>query len=269
MDLEDEGWVNIPHEGLLEVNGDGDEKNFSRKYVKSPAKLLKPYYFDTQQNSQDFMEDEPRFEKQFLSIPTQLDHEDEVKEIIKLQIPIKESKEITTESEPEPELEPELDQDQIFQDFFKKEDQFVETKMGSPRLSSREPNMSHTEISQFQYEEKSGDHVITCSSPSKMIKQEVIAWEENNQRLNFWKWGLSGIGAFCSLGMAAATVCIVILGNGRRHKQQNRKLKIQIYSDNKRINNVVQQANEAMSAMRGVPNLVKAQITYGGYCESI
>lgn len=260
MDLEDEGWVNIPYDGLLEVNDDGDERIFSRKYVKSPAKLLKPNYFDSPQNSQDFVEEEPRFQKLLLSNPTKLDHEDEIKEVIKLQIPIMESKEIRSEPEPE------LDQDQIFQVFLKKENQFVEMKMGSPRLSSQETDMSHTEISPFLYDETSSDHVVNCSSPSKMIKQEVVAWEENNQRLNFWKWGLSGIGAFCSLGMAAATVCIIILGNGKRLKQQNPKLKIQIYSDNQRIKKVVEQANEAMSAMRGVP-LVKAQITYGGYYE--
>ncbi|CAH1447599.1 unnamed protein product [Lactuca virosa] len=258
MDLEDEGWVNIPYDELLEVNEDGDEKIFSRKYIKSPAKLFKPNYFDTPQNSQDFVKDEPSFDKQLRS--TQLDHGDDVKEIIKLQIPIKDSKEITSEFE--------SDQDQIFQVSFKKENQFVEKKMGSPRLSSRESDMCKIETSPFQYEEKSDDRVINCSSPSKMIKQEVVAWDASNERLNFWKWGLSGIGAFCSLGMVAATVCIIMLGNGRKDKQQNRKLKIQIYSDNKRIKKVVQQANEAMSAMRGVP-LVKAQITYGGYYESI
>ncbi|XP_023756806.1 uncharacterized protein LOC111905343 [Lactuca sativa] len=259
MDLEDEGWVNIPYDEILEANEDGDEKNFSRKYIKSPAKLFKPKYFDTPQNSQDFVKDKPRFEKQLLSIPTQSDHGHDP-------IMIKESKEITSEHEPEPEFEP--NQDQIIQVSFKKENQFVKKKMGSPRLSSREPDMCNIETSPFQYEEKSDDRVINCSSPSKMIKQEVIAWDENNERLNFWQWGLSGIGAFCSLGMVAATVCIIMLGNGRKDKQQNRKLKIQIYSDNKRIKKVVQQANEAMSAMRGVP-LVKAQITYGGYYESI
>ncbi|KAI3791542.1 hypothetical protein L2E82_05348 [Cichorium intybus] len=255
MDLEDEGWVNIPYHGLLEVHDDGDEKILTRRYVKSPSRFFKPNHFNTPQNSQDFMEDEPRFEKQFLSIPTQFDHEDEIKEVIKLPIPNKESKKVTSDLE--------SDQDQMFQAFLKKENQFVEMKM-----VSQESNMSNIEMSPFQYEEKSGDHVINCSSPTKMIKQEVVAWEENNQELNFWKWGLSGIGAFCSLGMAAATICVIILGNGRRHKQQNRKLKIQIYSDNKNIKKVVQQANEAMSAMRGVP-LVKAQITYGGYYESM
>lgn len=34
------------------------------------------------------------------------------------------------------------------------------------------------------------------------------------------------------------------------------------------IKQVVQKANEAMSAVRGVP-LVKAQITYGGHYETV
>ncbi|KAJ0616686.1 hypothetical protein HanIR_Chr02g0093261 [Helianthus annuus] len=101
-----------------------------------------------------------------------------------------------------------------------------------------------------------------------MIKKEVVIWKESNERLmNLWKWGLNGIGGFCSLGMTAATICIIMYVNGKRHKQQ-KKLKFQNYPDNKRINQVVQKANEAMSAMRGVP-LVNAQITHGGHYESL
>lgn len=207
MDLEDEGWVNIPYDGLLEVHGDDDEKIFLRKYVNSPTKLIKPDHFNTSQKSQDFVEDEPRFEKE-------LDHKDEEKEVIKHPIVIEDCKE--SSHEPDPELEVEPDQDPIFQVFSKKENKFVEMKMDSQ-----------------ESEEKSGEYVVNCSSPSKMIKQEVVAWEESNQNLDFWKWGLSGIGAFCSIGMAAATICIITFGHGRRHKQQNQKLRIQIYPDNK------------------------------------
>lgn len=251
MDHEDEGWVKIPYDGLLEVHGDGDEKTFSRKYVKSPEKLFKPNYFNTPRTSRII--EEPGFEKQ-------LDHKEEVKEMINLPTAIMESRETSSEAQ--------SNQDPIFQVFFNKENQFVETKMDSPRLSSRESDLSHIETGAFQYEGKDGDHMVNCSSPSKMIKEEVVAWNESKQRLNFWKWGVSGIGVFCSVGMAAATICIIICGNGRRHKQQSKKLRIQINPENKRIQQVVQKANEAMSAVRGVP-LVKAQITYGGYYESI
>ncbi|XP_071697613.1 uncharacterized protein [Rutidosis leptorrhynchoides] len=251
MDLEDEGWVNIPYEGLLEVHDDGDDKIFSRKYVKSPLKLFKSDYFNTTQKSQNFVDDDEP-----------IDHKgDDVKEMIKLPVLITDSKESSYDLESD-------DQDPIFQVFFKKENKFVEMKMGSPKSNFQESNSSHIETGPFQYDENcSSDHTINCSSPTKMINEEDIDWEESNKRLNLLKWGLSGIGAFCSLGMVAATICIIILGNGKKHKKQNQKLRIQIYPDNKRIKQVVKKASEAMSAVRGVP-LVQAQITYGGYYET-
>nr|GEX42034.1 transmembrane protein [Tanacetum cinerariifolium] len=248
MDIEDEEWVNIPYDGLLEVVDDDGANIFSRKYVKSPGNLYKSGYFSTPHEAQNLVQDEPISD----------DQKEDVKEMIKLPILINESRE-SRSCEPDPDLE--LDQDPVFQVFFPKESKFVEMKMDS--------NLSHIETSAFQYEEKSVDQVMNCSSPSKMIKKKTVTWEESNtnNKLNLLKWGLSGIGAFCSVGMAAVTICIIICGNGRRHKQ-NQKLTIQIYPDNKRIKQVVQNANEAMSAFRGVP-LVKAQITYGGHYESV
>ncbi|PSS36273.1 Helicase [Actinidia chinensis var. chinensis] len=61
--------------------------------------------------------------------------------------------------------------------------------------------------------------------------EEKITWGGENGGLNIWKWGLSGVGAICSFGVAAATICIVIFGNGihQRNKQQNQPLRI--YAD--------------------------------------
>ncbi|KAI7735424.1 hypothetical protein M8C21_033025 [Ambrosia artemisiifolia] len=251
MDLDDEEWVNVPYDGLLEVHDDGDGKIFSRKYVTSPTKFYESNYFYTPNTYQDYVDDEPIFEKQ-------LDHDEEVKEIIKRPILI-EDKETSCESE----RGLDLNQDPIFHVFLNKENQFVEMKMDSRRLSSQEFNLSHVETEPFQHD----DHEVNCSTPSKKIKKEVVGWKKSNQRASLWKWGLSGIGVFCSVGMTAATICIIICGSGKRHKLQNQKLRIQIYPENKRIKQVVQKANEAMSTMRGVP-LVKAHITYGGHYES-
>ncbi|KAJ0778272.1 hypothetical protein HanLR1_Chr02g0069861 [Helianthus annuus] len=222
MDLEDEGWVSVPYDGLLEVHDDGDEKIFSRKYVKSPTKVYKQNYFDASHASQDYAEDEPVLEKQF-------DDKEEVKEIIKLPILITGRKDTSLEHllepESEPKPDPELNQDQIFQVFSKKENKYVEMKMGSP--NSQEFELSRTETGPFQYEEKKDN----CSP--NMIKKEVVIWKESNERLmNLWKWGLNGIGGFCSLGMTAATICIIMYVNGKRHKQK-KKLKFQNYPDNK------------------------------------
>ena len=106
-----------------------------------------------------------------------------------------------------------------------------------------------------------------------VVKEEIVNWEENNGGINLWKWSLSGIGAICSFGVAAATICIIIFGSHQRSKQrqQNQKLRFQIYTDDKRIKQVVQHAtklNEAISAVRGVP-IQRAHITIGGYYDGL
>ncbi|KAL8217107.1 hypothetical protein R6Q57_023944 [Mikania cordata] len=258
MDLEDEDWVNVPYDELLEVHHDEDDKFFSRKFA---TKSYKSGYFRIPKTSQDYVKDDPICENQ-------LDH----KEVIKLPILIGDSIETSgkAESKPKPdhdlEQESNSNQDPIFHVFFEKENQFVEMKMDSSRPSSQELGLSCIETAPFQHR-KNGDHEVSCSSPSKMIKKEVVDWKYSNQIMNFWKWGLSGIGICCSVGMTAATICIIICGNGRKNKQ-NTKFRFQIHPDNKRIKQVMQKANEAMSAARGVP-LVKAQITCGGHYESM
>lgn len=259
MDLEDEGWVNIPYDGLLEVHDDGNTQFFSRKYVRSPKNPFRMDYFNSSRKSQEFVdsssEEETRLHNQVIPLQIQtydnqvVDHgEEQVKEIINLPILI----------DNELKVAPEADLDPIFQVFFKKENEFVEMKMDSPRSGSRKTMLPYTEA------DKSDDHMFNESSPSKVVfdEAEKVTKEEGN----LLNWGLNGIGAFFSLGMAAATICIILFGNGQRHKQQ--KFRIQIYSDDKRIKQVVHQANEAMSAVRGVP-LTTAHITYGGYYEGL
>ncbi|KAL8201579.1 hypothetical protein R6Q57_010726 [Mikania cordata] len=269
MDLEDEGWVNIPYDGLLEVHDDdGGKKFFSRKFVRSPKNLFKMNYFDYSKKSHEFVdsssEDDPRSPKKLIAFPIHMedhqvvDYHEDVKEITKLPVLINE--ELKGASE--------LDQDPIFQVFFKKENEFVEMKMDYPRSGSRRITSPYIETDMFQYEDKSEDHMFNGSSPSKVAIEELdekMIKEGGNEGLNVWKWGLNGIGTLCSLGMAAATICIILLGNGQKHKQ-NQKIRIQLYSDDKRIRQVVHHANEAMSAVRGVP-LTTAHITYGGYYE--
>ncbi|KAI3723247.1 hypothetical protein L2E82_34701 [Cichorium intybus] len=261
MDLEDEGWVNVPYGGLLEVHDDEDTQFFPRKYVRSPKNPFRMDYFNSSRKSQEFAdssEDESRFQNQLIPLQIQIDnhqvdHRDEdVKEITKLPILINnELKEAQ-----------EADLDPIFQVFFKKENEFVEMKMDSPRSSSRKLMSPYIETDVFQYKDESDDYKFDDSS--KVVSDDIE--KVNKEEGNIWKWGLNGIGAFFSLGMAAATVCIILFGNSHKHKQQ--KFRIQIYSDDKRIKQVVHQANEAMSAVRGVP-LTTAHITYGGYYEGL
>lgn len=68
------------------------------------------------------------------------------------------------------------------------------------------------------------------------IKKDRCCWDGFG--LNIWKWKLTGIGALCSIGVAAAattTICMFILGSTQRQKQHhmNQKLPLKIYPDDK------------------------------------
>ncbi|KAF3794465.1 hypothetical protein EJ110_NYTH07450 [Nymphaea thermarum] len=83
-----------------------------------------------------------------------------------------------------------------------------------------------------------------------------------------WGWKVTGLGALCSLGVAAATICIILLGRQRQmqRQQQSQKFRFNSCADESRIKQAVRQAsrlNQAMSAVRGVP-FTGAQITFGG-----
>ncbi|XP_010558726.1 PREDICTED: uncharacterized protein LOC104827275 isoform X2 [Tarenaya hassleriana] len=56
----------------------------------------------------------------------------------------------------------------------------------------------------------------------------------DGEELNLWKLGLTGIGAICSFGVAAAaaTICAVFFGNNNKNcRNKNQVLRLQIYSD--------------------------------------
>lgn len=98
--------------------------------------------------------------------------------------------------------------------------------------------------------------------------------EENKPRpecvvFGVGKLKVNGIGALCSFGVAAATVCIFLIG-GRlqhHHRQQQQKIQLQFYGDDKRIQQVVQQTsrlNQAMSSVMGAGASTRANISFGG-----
>ncbi|CAN1132306.1 hypothetical protein LINPERHAP2_LOCUS6929, partial [Linum perenne] len=162
------------------------------------------------------------------------------------------------------------DQESVSQVFFKKETEFVDMKMDSPKsptaTSSPSPiwESPRFDSGKFSF---AGDGEIKDDDDDEAGKEE-----DGDGGLNLWKWSLHGIGAICSFGFAAATVCIIIFGNHQRNKQlQQKQLRFQIYADDKRVKQVVQHAtrfNDAMSAVRGVP-IARAQVTFGGYYDAI
>lgn len=112
-------------------------------------------------------------------------------------------------------------EENVSQVFFKiKENEFVDMKIESPKSSSSK-------------------EIVT--SPRMVIEKDVFgkkedsSWEEeNNSGFSLWKWSLSGVGAICTFGVVAASICVVYFGSQQRKKlQQDKKIMFQIYADDK------------------------------------
>ncbi|GFP84160.1 hypothetical protein PHJA_000559700 [Phtheirospermum japonicum] len=98
------------------------------------------------------------------------------------------------------------------------------------------------------------------SSEADSIKVED---RDDGVKLNVWKWSLTGIGTICSFGVAAASVCIIILGN---HRKNN--LQFHIYTNDKMIKNQhSRKLDEAIAALGGAI-VTKARVTVGGYYDT-
>ncbi|KAG9450371.1 hypothetical protein H6P81_010336 [Aristolochia fimbriata] len=175
------------------------------------------------------------------------------------------------------------EQDSFSQVFFKKmkETEFDDMKIGSPR-SATKGLKPHLDMGTIQFEDKeevtSDGNFEYDTSKIDDLGQGVDQVRSDNEQecssggngFTIWKWRVTGIGALCSIGVAAATICIFIIGSCHKHKQQhqNQKLTFQIYSDDKRIKHVVNHATKLNQALRGAP-LARANITFGGYYDGI
>lgn len=256
MDINE--WVILSDDGLF----DGDEKQFF--LGKRNSLVFDKDYFCTSPKSTKNIDIEP------LKVPKQVFHVPIQFEPIIDKVPneglVKENTEKIKVSEIE-----EADQESVSQVFFHiKENKFVDMKLESPKSSSgrglfspldadmemmTSPTMKNMENEKFDmyYDEKEG--------------------EDMNGGFNLWKWSLTGVGAIFSFGVAAATICVLIFGSQQRNNklQQDQSIRFKIYTDDKRVKQVVQHAtklNEAFAAVRGVP-LSRAHITHGGYYDSV
>lgn len=231
MDL-DEEWEVLPEDGFLEINDDGGKKIFSRKYNTNDD-LLNMNYFPCP--------------SQFVDST-------------------KPSSKPTTTTQPSSHVVP----PPITQVSFKKMNDnqtATDMKMDSPRSSNNKAlfvPQSDVLGGEAYYKQGiepfEGTKDVVVSSP-RSVEGSI---QENNEGFNFWQWSLSGIGAICSFGVAAATtICIVFIENHQKHKrQQNHTIRFQIYNDDKRIKEVVEHASKL-----GVP-FTRAHITFGGYCDT-
>lgn len=287
MDLDE--WEFLPDQRFLDFPGDSDEKKVnSGKRSYSSTTLFDMNYFSP--NSPGSGLNSGKLTKQLVPVPFNLEPglgkspRDDFSEEIIIKTPVDVNFNPSEKINQGPVFGSiEADQDSVSQVFFKKmkENEFVDMKMDSPKSPNSTNLMPQVDPGTFNFEDKSDQALegINCRSPRKTAmdfegdrKQEPAWAEENGGGLNLWKWSLTGIGAICSFGVAAATICIIIFGNQHKTKhQQNQKLRFQIYKDDKRIKQVVQQAsklNEAISAVRGAP-MTRAHITFGGYHDSL
>ncbi|CAI9787584.1 unnamed protein product [Fraxinus pennsylvanica] len=276
MDLEE--WELLPDDGFLEIHDDGGKKIYSRKYGGGPASVLETNHFVCPpKSSPQFVE---TTKNQLLPVPIHLEPTifKPCDQEIPKQIPV----EIKSMPSASPEKIPfntgsgcEADQDPVSQVFFKKmkEPEFVDMKVESPK-SSRSGIMPQIDGAGFyQFEENEESYKVEAldskSCASKVKDDSEMEMDENHWGFNIWKWSLTGIGAICSFGVAAATVSIIVLGSHQKSKQQNQKLQFQFYSNDKRIKQAVHHASKLNEAIfRGVP-LTRAHVTFGGYYEAL
>ncbi|KAL5537910.1 hypothetical protein UlMin_043710 [Ulmus minor] len=117
----------------------------------------------------------------------------------------------------------EAEQDTISQVFFKK-NEFFNMKMNSPQ--------------KIKFDEEI-EGIKSLSSPRlRMIEKNNNNLESDDcDGLNIWKLSFTGIGAICSFGIAATTICILFFENHHRNKQikHNQKIRFQIYTNEKKV----------------------------------
>ncbi|KAK1305978.1 hypothetical protein QJS10_CPA10g00266 [Acorus calamus] len=149
-----------------------------------------------------------------------------------------------------------------------KETEFADMKLNSPK--SIAPIKPQIELGSAQFDEiYKAEEGAKVESPKAVLEEEKrkgSCWDGFG--FGVWKWRINGIGGVCSIGVAAATLGIFILGGKHRQKQQHQKIQFEIYPDNQRIKQVVQQATRLNQAISGM-SLTRANITFGGYYDGI
>ncbi|CAL5076538.1 unnamed protein product [Urochloa decumbens] len=110
----------------------------------------------------------------------------------------------------------------------------------------------------------------------KFAEEEEDTKKENNKArpecvvFSVGKLKVNGIGALCSFGVAAATVCIFLIG-GRvqhHHRQQQQKIQLQFYGDDKQVVQQTSRLNQAMSSVMGAGGAsTRANVSFGGFYD--
>ncbi|KAF6989054.1 hypothetical protein CFC21_006448 [Triticum aestivum] len=85
------------------------------------------------------------------------------------------------------------------------------------------------------------------------------------------KLRVNAVGALCSFGVAAATVCVFLVGGRLQHQkqhqhQQQQKIQLQFLGDDKVVHQT-SRLNQAMSSMMGAGASTRANISFGGFYD--
>ncbi|MCH96854.1 hypothetical protein A2U01_0017844, partial [Trifolium medium] len=224
MDINE--WVILSDESVF----NGDEKQiFSGKrnsFSDSLSIYDKDYFCTSPKSSKTIEIESPKVPKLLIHVPIQLEPKFE-------NFPNEELVKENTEKIKAPQIE-EPDQDSVSQVFFQmKENKFVDMKLESPKSS--------TSSGRGLFSPLDAEMEIMTSPRMKNLEKEIMYYddekegEDMNGGFNFWKWSLTGVGAICSFGVAAATICVLFFGSQQKNNklQLDQKIRFQIYTDDK------------------------------------
>ncbi|XP_038882757.1 uncharacterized protein LOC120073914 [Benincasa hispida] len=288
MDLHE--WEILSDDGLLDYKDDQKKIVSAKRSSASDAKIVfdMNYFLCPSMDSSKHISQPPRSSSRLVKqpIPVHLQLDSPIVKIpdddsLALKEKDKESMAISAMpsalSEKDQKGAVEADQDTVTQVFFKKmkENEFVDMKIDSPR-SSNIGTKPQIDVGHYQFDDGGEAKENIANSPRMNLmnqksnkesgaNKDEMNWDGSMGGLNILKWSLNGIGAICSFGVAAATICILFYGGNQQ------KLRIQIYTHDKKLKEAVQQAsrlNEAISAARGLPQ-TRAHITVGGHYDGL
>ncbi|CAD6220654.1 unnamed protein product [Miscanthus lutarioriparius] len=182
-------------------------------------------------------------------------------EDVDVHVPVDECKDIgvvTDETKPVP---------SYVADLMASDDGGEEEKKAFQSLPDAKETAADADNDKFAQEDEEEDIKKEDSNDDKARPPQCVVFSVGKLKVN-------GIGALCSFGVAAASVCIFLIGGRLQHhhrQQEQQKIQLQFYGDDKRIQQVVQQTsrlNQAMSSVMGAGGAsTRANISFGGFYD--
>lgn len=263
MDLDE--WEYLPDDGFLDFHEEKEEKRIfsSKTYSGSKSVFNMNYFIIPSPNSRKLIETPPpippqgfinsRVPNQLVPVPIQLElppsfvkASEEEEQVPAARVLVDEKTNYKAKA-----LEADDQDTQLSQVYFKKtwENEFADMKMDSPKSPTcRSPRFMQHQTTDASIESKitsprmkigEKNNNLFDSEDTKKEEEEEDDLVKNGRdpnRNNIWKLSLTGIGAICSFGFAAATICVLFFGTHQRNKQyQQNQNRYQIYTDDNKV----------------------------------